>query len=153
MPLRIYRRRLPHWRLEGATYFVTWRLHRRQGDLTPHERTMVTRVILHWESVRFVLHALVVMNDHVHVLVTPHPGTPLERLVQGWKAFAADQLRQNGRSAPCWQREYHDRLVRNRTEFQQKLCYIARNPRRRWPDCDSYPWLWLRENQEGRSYQ
>src|SRR5690606_18639489 len=96
MPLRIYRRRLPHWRLEGATYFVTWRLHRRQGDLTPHERTMVTGVILHWESVRFVLHALVVMNDHVHVLVTPHPGTPLERLVQGWKAFAADQLRQNG---------------------------------------------------------
>ena len=25
-PVRIYRRNLPHWRQDGATYFVTWRL-------------------------------------------------------------------------------------------------------------------------------
>jgi REP element-mobilizing transposase RayT len=147
MPLRVYRRRLPHWRLNGATYFVTWRLHRSQADLTHRERTTVTRVILHWESVRFTLHALVVMNDHVHLLVTPNLGNPLERLVQGWKAFAADHLRQNGRSAPFWQREYHDRLVRSRAEFEQKLRYIALNPPRRWPECESYRWLWLRGNQ------
>ena len=25
-PLRLYRRNLPHWRQDGATYFVTFRL-------------------------------------------------------------------------------------------------------------------------------
>lgn len=31
-PLRVYRRNLPHWRQEGATYFVTFRL----ADSIPH---------------------------------------------------------------------------------------------------------------------
>lgn len=38
---RAARRRLPHWTLEGATYFLTWRLHPGQAPMSPGERTMV----------------------------------------------------------------------------------------------------------------
>lgn len=34
MPVTIYTRRLPHWRQDGATYFVTFRL----GDSLPHSK-------------------------------------------------------------------------------------------------------------------
>ncbi|MFM8217824.1 MAG: hypothetical protein ACKOJF_02765, partial [Planctomycetaceae bacterium] len=34
LPLRIYQRRLPHWRQPGATYFVTFRL----GDSLPQAK-------------------------------------------------------------------------------------------------------------------
>ena len=35
---QLYRRKLPHWRTEGATYFVTWRLASEQSRLAPPER-------------------------------------------------------------------------------------------------------------------
>ena len=34
LPITVYRRHLPHWRQEGATYFVTFRL----GDALPQEK-------------------------------------------------------------------------------------------------------------------
>ncbi len=36
-----YRRHLPHWRIESAVYFLTWRVRRGEAKLAPHERTAV----------------------------------------------------------------------------------------------------------------
>jgi len=44
LPLRVYHRRLPHWRQPGATYFVTFRL----ADAIPQERL---RALKHWREV------------------------------------------------------------------------------------------------------
>ena len=41
LPLRVYERRLPHWRQPGATYFVTFRL----GDSLPQEKLRLLRQI------------------------------------------------------------------------------------------------------------
>lgn len=41
-PVRIYRRHLPHWRQDGATYFVTFRL----ADSIPHS------VVVRWKEER-----------------------------------------------------------------------------------------------------
>lgn len=111
MPLRIYRRRLPHWRLEGSTYFVTWCLHRTQSSLRAVEREMVQRVLRHFEGMRFDLRAFVVMDDHVHVVVTPMDPFQLECLVHSWKSYSAWRLqREMGRKGAVWQDEYHDRI-------------------------------------------
>ncbi len=61
LPFYTYRRRLPHWRLSGSTYFVTWRLQRGQADLTPTERELVVSAIKHFEHERYELTAFV---DH-----------------------------------------------------------------------------------------
>ena len=137
-----YRRNLPHWRLENAVYFVTWRLHRGQRDLSPEERTVVADVLRHFDGKRFHMLAWVVMNDHVHVLVQLFEGYDLEKVVHSWKSYAARQLqRQCGRRGGVWLREYFDRVVRDGEEFEKKLCYIMNNPLKRWPDLDEYEWV------------
>jgi REP element-mobilizing transposase RayT len=75
--LSIYRRRLPHWRIEGAIYFVTWRVARDASELAGTERDVVVSVLKHFNRARYVLFAYVVMNDHVHVLVQPELGRDL----------------------------------------------------------------------------
>src|SRR6185503_6360625 len=80
--LRVYRRKLPHWRIDGSTYFVTWRVDRDQSDLTASERTCVAKTIRHFDLVRYELLVWVVMNDHVHVVLTPFAKHPLESIVR-----------------------------------------------------------------------
>lgn len=97
----------------------------------------------HHDGAKYALHACVVMNDHVHALLTPLAAHPLEKIVRAWKSFTARKMAR-GLSAPggCWQTEYFDRIVRDEPEWIEKLEYILNNPRKRWPDGEPYPWLW-----------
>lgn len=139
--VRVYRRRLPHFRLHGATYFVTCRLERARSDLHPAERDVVARSLRRMDGERYELHAFVVMNDHVHLVVTPNPEVALERLVHAWKSSTAHRL-QKGSSGRVWQSEYQDRIIRNEHEMRQKVGYVLSNPFARWPNLTFYPWVW-----------
>ena len=141
--LQSYRRHLPHWRFHSGIYFVTWRLGRDQPPLTVLERDQVAKVLRFLAGRRYDLFAFVVMNDHVHVLVRPYAGFPLEQVMHSWKSYSAHLLR-SGRNTPVWQREYFDRLVRDEAEFDQKVHYILGNPSNRWPGVIDYPWVWCR---------
>jgi REP element-mobilizing transposase RayT len=63
-----YQRRLPHWRMSGAVYFVTWRLHPLQPYLKFEEQEVVSSALKHFDGERYELLAYVVMHNHVHVL-------------------------------------------------------------------------------------
>ena len=63
-----YRRYLPHWRAEGVTYFVTWRLQKSSEKLINEERSKVAQAIEHFNNQRYALAGYVVMDDHVHVI-------------------------------------------------------------------------------------
>jgi putative transposase len=140
---RFYRRKLPHWRETGATYFVTWRLHPRQQELGGAEREIVATQIQRDQSKRYEMYAYVVMNDHVHVLVHPLNDEPLEKIVHSWKSFTARRMqREHHRQGAVWQAEYFDRLIRNEKEFAQKVHYIVDNPWKRWPELVRYQWVW-----------
>ncbi len=142
--LTIYYRRLPHWRLEGQVYFVTWRLHVTQKTLTSKERNLVRSALSHFEGERYSLFAYVVMDDHVHVLFSPLEGNELKSIIHSWKSFTGHRLcREFGRPSPVWQDESFDRIVRNEAEFLEKGNYILSNPRKRWPDMEDYPWVGL----------
>lgn len=150
MPLRIYRRRLPHWRVDGATYFVTWCLQHRRQHLTAVERDTVVATLWHFEAVRYRLEAFVVMEDHVHVMLKPTAGHELEKIVHSWKSFSANQLhRIHGRTGPVWEREYYDSIVRTQSRFETCIRYILNNPRHRWPEIREYPWVWYRGMEGG----
>jgi REP element-mobilizing transposase RayT len=137
-----YRRDLPHWRLAGSIYFLTWRLATGMAPLSGDERQVVAEAIRHFDGDRYALHAFVVMDDHVHVLVSVSAGLTLERIVHSWKSFTSHKLVQEGRRAPVWQREYYDRIVRDEAELLEKGEYIVGNPTKRWPATDAYPWVW-----------
>jgi len=138
----IYRRRLPHWRQTGVTYFVTWRLHSTQLPLAPNERTVIVNSIEHFNNQRYKLAAHVVMDDHVHVLLKPCQPYHLQQILHSWKSYTAHYLQQNyNRNGCVWQSESFDRIIRDEQEFNEKLQYILRNPFKRWPEIQDYTWL------------
>jgi putative transposase len=138
-----YRRHLPHWRQDLATYFVTWRLARGQPELDSSERDLVATAMRNFQGKRYELAAYVVMDDHVHALLTPSAKYELWSILHSWKSFTAHQLqREHNRSGRVWQDEYFDRIVRDDKEFAQKLDYIIRNPWKRWPEMGKYEWVW-----------
>lgn len=140
--LHVYRRKLPHWRMGGATYFVTWRLSKGQVELAPEERTLVVDALRHFDRQRYELWTSVVMNDHVHALVTPWEPHPLQAIVHSWKSFTANRLQRIGRRrGKIWQDESLDRIVRDEAELLEKWRYILQNPRKRWPGVSDYPWV------------
>ena len=90
----------------------------------------------------YVLHAWVVMPNHVHLLITPQVDVPaLLRRLKGASARESNKLLgQTGR--PFWQDESYDRLVRNTSEFERIKNYILQNPVRAGlaRSIEDYPW-------------
>ena len=140
--VRVYSGKLPHLRLDGATYFVTWRVERGIPELTPAERSAVMSALRYFDGTRYELIACVVMNDHVHVVVTPSEPYQLEQLLHSWRGFTTRELRVGGREGRIWQREYMDRIIRNERDLRQVADYVVSNPQARWPDCEHYEWVW-----------
>lgn len=143
----LYRRRLPHLRLDGATYFITWRLLPGKADLSAPERTIIKNALHHFDQKRYRLFAFVVMNDHVHVLFEPIQPWRLSQITHSWKSFTANQMQKSvaggpARLGPVWQDESFDRIVRTHAEFTEKAYYILNNPSKRWRDTREYAWLW-----------
>jgi thiamine-phosphate diphosphorylase len=121
------RRRLPHWRLDGSTYFVTFRV--AQGELPPPERKIVLDHVKSGASCYYTLVAATIMPDHVHVLLTPRSGTDLSRILKGVKGVSARLLNQSrGTHGRVWQDESWDRIMRDQNELDEKLEYMLLNP-------------------------
>ncbi|MGH9629139.1 MAG: transposase, partial [Bryobacteraceae bacterium] len=76
----------------------------------------------------YILHAYVVMPNHVHVLLTPL--VPPSRLLGSLKGFTAREANKLlGRTGePFWQGESYDHWVRNQGEFSRIQAYIENNP-------------------------
>lgn len=75
------------------------------------------------------LHAFVIMPDHFHALLTPGEGTSLEKAMQMIKGSSAHRLHEELSYVwPVWQKGFHDRWMRNATEFQARRQYIETNP-------------------------
>jgi putative transposase len=76
----------------------------------------------------YLLHAFVVMPNHVHLLATPAVALPkLTKSLKGITAKRANaMLGLTGTS--FWQEKSYDHLVRNNLEFDKIRNYIERNP-------------------------
>ncbi len=85
--LKITRRKLPHWTLEGAIYFVTFRV--LTGVLTDEEMAITYEHIKKGNSRFYLLIALVVMPDHVHFFAMPgaEGAKSLSGFVAAWKRW------------------------------------------------------------------
>ncbi len=125
-------RNLPHWRRDGSTYFVTWRLG--AGSLSATERDIVLDACLHWHGKRALVDVACVMPNHVHMLLTPLPSLDggwhsLSSIVKSIKQFSATTINRSlGTSGTLWQDEFHDRIVRDEAEFKELWNYVWANP-------------------------
>jgi REP element-mobilizing transposase RayT len=161
--MSFYRRRLPHIQEAGRSLFVTWRLYGSQPPnrhsgrdphwlLDPRVASLVEAAIVNCEGMRlYLLHAYVVMSNHVHILIRPlSPLARITRQIKGATAREANKLL--GRSGPFWQDESFDHLVRGNSEFQEIARYIENNPVKAGLALkpDDWPWSSAGSRKAGR---
>ena len=96
----------------------------------------------HFDDQRYRLFAWCVMPNHVHVVVRLLPGQTLAPLVHSWKSFTAKRANAIlGRRGTFWQREYYDHLIRNESEFEHSIRYVAENPEK--ANLKDWKWVWV----------
>jgi REP element-mobilizing transposase RayT len=91
---------------------------------------------------RYLLHAYVIMPNHVHILLEPR--LPLAKITGVIKGVAArDGNATLGRSGkPFWQDESFDHWIRNSAEFARVCYYIEWNPVRAGLVAQPQDWKW-----------
>ena len=143
-----YRRMLPHYQKAGRAPL---------GDVlqliaTPFTAEVRDAILQHCRQdsgERYQLHAVVVMPEHVHLLLTPlrdEKGWPyglsaILKLIKGASARSVNQLLGSD------QEESFDHVLRSQESLEEKLEYIRQNPVRRdlvkRPEDDR--WLWVEQ--------
>jgi REP element-mobilizing transposase RayT len=107
--------------------------------------TSIARVVVNalkaFNGSRYRLFAWCVMPNHVHVLFQTIGKVSLTGILHSWKSYSAKAANQIlGRNGEFWQREYHDHLIRNTTEFDRATRYIMENPNK--AGLKNWPWVW-----------
>jgi REP element-mobilizing transposase RayT len=102
---------------------------------------IVVNALKEFDGSRYCLFAWSVMPNHVHVLFQTIGNISLVRILHSWKSFSAKAANQIlGRNGEFWQREYHDHLIRNMTEFDRAVRYVMENPSK--AGLRNWPWVW-----------
>ncbi|MGB7147985.1 MAG: hypothetical protein WBD45_02480 [Terriglobales bacterium] len=145
-----YRRKLPHYQKFDRPLFVTF-CKRTQEPLSAAARFLVLEHCLVGNNRTMHLHAVVIMPEHVHLLLTPmrnadgwpFPLRDILKLIKGPAARRVNLLA--GTHGALWQDESFDHVLRSRESFAEKLEYIRQNPVRRGLATrpEEYAWLWV----------
>jgi REP element-mobilizing transposase RayT len=96
----------------------------------PEIADLVRNAFLHFDKVRYDLHAWVIMPNHAHALLTPKGGHTLSAILHSWKSFTGSEANKilQRREQAFWQRESYDHVVRDENEFCHFVEYIRANP-------------------------
>ncbi len=125
--LKITRRHLPHWELQGSTYFISFRTAR--GFLNATEQQIVMNILKNGHPKFYILISAMIMPDHVHLLLTPQKNYSLSGIMKGIKGTASRQINIDRESkGNIWQAESFDRIIRSQSDFEKKLNYMWNNP-------------------------
>lgn len=102
-----------------------------------------------FDSIRYRLHAYVLMPNHIHILVEVTPPFLLSKIIQTWKSFSARRINAAlHRTGPLWQADSWDRYIRDHEHYCNALEYILENPVKAGlvQQADQWPWTWVRED-------
>jgi putative transposase len=163
---------LPHFDSQDAVQFVTFRLAdslpqeavlKLRGAARPESlrdelldqglgacwlrSDRIARIVedafLVFDGERYRLHAWTIMPNHVHVLLTVLPTTPLGTIVSSWKRFTARKANSEiSRTGAFWQDDYWDRFIRNDDHFVATQSYIDLNPVKAGLVEEAHLWPW-----------
>ncbi len=117
-----------------GTYFITASAFHKTALLQSEKMaSLLIDVLYHYrEQGKFLLHAFVIMPDHIHLLITPGAHVTLERAMQCIKGgFSFRAKKELAFAGEMWQNSFYDRRVRDGVEFDQFLKYIQENPVKR----------------------
>ena len=92
----------------------------------------------------FVYYGHVLLDDHMHMLITPHESAEVASLVGSFKRAVKAKLppRTAWPDARLWQRRYHDHIIRDEEDFARHLDYLHFNPVKHGLATDAATWRW-----------
>lgn len=137
--------RLPRLILAGQTHHLIQRGHNRQAIFVDDQdrRKYIDTLREVAMSCKVAVHAYVLMDNHVHLLVTPEDADGLSRLVQAQgRRFVAWFNRRHGRSGTLWEGRFRAAVIESERYFLTCMRYIDLNPVRAGlvSDCREFPW-------------
>jgi putative transposase len=130
---KIRERRLPHWELDGAVYFVTFNTWEKL-ELESRAKQIILDACLFFNRSRYQLFALVIMNDHVHLIIQPWQKSEsefwsLSSIMKSIKGYSSKEIsKATTHIGIVWQDERYDRIIRNQKELYSTWEYIRQNP-------------------------
>jgi putative transposase len=116
-----------------GTYFVTFLTWQRRGlfVVEPYVRLFLRTLYGYRRQGKFLLHAFVLMPEHVHLLLTPATDVTLERAIQLVKGGYSRAFGVVFRRGEVWQRGFTDHRIRDAEDFIVHRDYIHQNPVKR----------------------
>ena len=96
----------------------------------PAVRQVVEKALEYVNDRMALVHAYVIMPNHVHVVLETNEGMEIQRVMHSLKSYTALQInRLLHRTGSVWQRECYDRIIRNTDHYVNAINYIIENPR------------------------
>ena len=96
----------------------------------PELADLVANAVRFFSGQRYDLRAWVVMPNHAHVVVWPHPEHTLSSILHSWKSYTSKEanklLHREGES--FWQAESFDHWIRDDEERTRLVAYVENNP-------------------------
>ena len=152
---RHLRRRERVW-VEPAIFFVTTCTRNRRAILASEQ--VATILIQEWQRAcqryRWHIGRYVIMPNHVHLFCAPDSdGASLSAFVGSWKRWSSRRNSELPRTAfaataPIWQREFFDHLLRSEESYDQKWNYVRDNRVRAGLTQSASEWPWAGEMEQ-----
>lgn len=93
-------------------------------------RETLIKALMHFDEVRYRMHAYVVMPNHVHLLMETLDEWLMQDVMRSLKGYSAHIINKMiGTTGKVWGRESYDRYIRDEQHFYRVIRYIQRNPR------------------------
>lgn len=145
---KIWRGKLPHWRADGVTYFVTFR-HRRVLDVS--ERNVLLRLLIKPDGRRWDLLIACVLpekTDLIFRVLEAPSGEPYElsEIVEKAKTKAGKLIiKKSAERWPPFYNESYDRILRDEAELEERWEEIFESPStyELAEDPEEYDALWV----------
>lgn len=144
----IWHGRLPHWRADDVTYYVTFK-HRR--DLEDWERRMLLRALIKPDGRQWDLQIVCVLPGQTELIFRVHEaptGQPYELsdIVEKAKTKVGRQIiKKTEERWPPFYGESYDRIIRDEGELEERWMAIFDSPvnHELAEDSESYDALWV----------
>ncbi len=84
--------------------------------------------LLHFNGVRYQLHAYVIMPNHVHALLETFGNFTVQSIMHSWKSYSAGRINKLlGLTGQLWMHDSYDRIIRNERHYTNVKKYILKN--------------------------
>jgi len=111
-------------------FFVTTVCERRKPVFRNHDAAnlMMETLCRYQKEDKFLLHAFVIMPDHLHLLIVPQETISLEKAMQFIKGGFSFRYGKVSKVANIWQRSFTHERIKDEADLQCRRRYIENNP-------------------------